>query len=409
MAGPSAAGPQSTYSVSTGFIFLFNLMVGAGALTIPHAFAQVGIIYGSIGLILLCKMSYISSTFVIETMSSINALMKLKHGEVVDHSKEMLEEMSPEEAKAAAKKEKPEDSVYERAPLLVNGQELIPHPSMAKFENGITLNYEINEKVELASMAEHLLTPRGLQLFYATVVIYLFGDLTIYAAAVPKSLREITCGKPEGNPDRWDCVMGLDSTEVYRLYVILFACMFGPFAFGNMQKTKMIQLVTTFMRHASFLLMIVIAFAGIMNGSGRSAHEVVEYEHPLSIPKFIGVAIYSFMNQHSLPGIITPINDKSRVHAVVGVAFVFVLAMYLALSTSSTFRFQPTEIYDVYTLNFKDFSIRPIAIFLQAFPVFTLSAVFPMIAITLRENLRTLLGQKAMRMDVRSVARGRSA
>ena len=32
---------EGTYTVSTGFVFLFNLIVGAGALTVPHAFAKV--------------------------------------------------------------------------------------------------------------------------------------------------------------------------------------------------------------------------------------------------------------------------------------------------------------------------------------------------------------------------------
>lgn len=31
----------------------------------------------------------------------------------------------------------------------------------------------------------------GITLFYICVIIYLFGDLAIYAAAVPKSLRDV--------------------------------------------------------------------------------------------------------------------------------------------------------------------------------------------------------------------------
>lgn len=30
-----------SYSPLTGFVFIFNLIVGAGALTIPHAFVKV--------------------------------------------------------------------------------------------------------------------------------------------------------------------------------------------------------------------------------------------------------------------------------------------------------------------------------------------------------------------------------
>lgn len=38
----AGGGPVAgSYSPLTGFVFIFNLIVGAGALTIPHAFAQV--------------------------------------------------------------------------------------------------------------------------------------------------------------------------------------------------------------------------------------------------------------------------------------------------------------------------------------------------------------------------------
>lgn len=38
----AGGGPSiGSYSPLTGFVFIFNLIVGAGALTIPHAFANV--------------------------------------------------------------------------------------------------------------------------------------------------------------------------------------------------------------------------------------------------------------------------------------------------------------------------------------------------------------------------------
>jgi amino acid permease len=38
----AGGGPSiGSYSPFTGFVFIFNLIVGAGALTIPHAFANV--------------------------------------------------------------------------------------------------------------------------------------------------------------------------------------------------------------------------------------------------------------------------------------------------------------------------------------------------------------------------------
>ncbi|RLN02641.1 hypothetical protein BBJ28_00014696 [Nothophytophthora sp. Chile5] len=63
-----------SYSPLTGFVFIFNLIVGAGALTIPHAFANVGLLYGSLALSVLASVSYMTATFMLEAIAGVNAL-----------------------------------------------------------------------------------------------------------------------------------------------------------------------------------------------------------------------------------------------------------------------------------------------------------------------------------------------
>ena len=79
--------------------------------------------------------------------------------------------------------------------------------------------------------------------------------------------------------------------------------------------------------------------------------------------------------------------------AVLGVVAVF----YYAVIYSAIMRFPPAVLtdpsHDVYTLVFADYPNRVVSIFLQAFPVFVLSANFPIISITLRNNL-IMLGNK---------------
>lgn len=57
-----------------GLIFLFNLIVGTGALTLPLAFAKTGWLLGLILITVLAFISYITVTFVIETMACANAM-----------------------------------------------------------------------------------------------------------------------------------------------------------------------------------------------------------------------------------------------------------------------------------------------------------------------------------------------
>lgn len=57
-----------------GLIFLFNLIVGTGALTLPSAFAKTGWLLGLILVTVLAFISYITVTFVVETMACANAM-----------------------------------------------------------------------------------------------------------------------------------------------------------------------------------------------------------------------------------------------------------------------------------------------------------------------------------------------
>ncbi|RLN02640.1 hypothetical protein BBJ28_00014697 [Nothophytophthora sp. Chile5] len=273
-------------------------------------------------------------------------------------------------------------------------------------------------QMELAQMAEMLFNHRGIVAFYACVTVYLYGDLAIYAVgtlgsdpgiphpivlhrltsldflcivllylhtAVPKSLREIICPRPAPDAVVWECSERFNSSDLYRLFVVLFGLLLGPFTFGHVHKTRTLQLVTTVIRHASFGLMILLAIIGIAHGHGRSVADVVSYEKPANIATFFGV----------IPGLVAPITDKAKVGTVLASSFVAVLSVYFVLCSSATFRFLPEDVEvssnrDVYTLNFKNYPVQVFAYFLSLFPVFTLSASFPLICITLRENIRHL-------------------
>ena len=66
------------YSPTTGLIYIFNLIVGTGALTLPAAFYDAGWGLGTGVLILLALISYMTTTFVIESMAAANAMIHFK-------------------------------------------------------------------------------------------------------------------------------------------------------------------------------------------------------------------------------------------------------------------------------------------------------------------------------------------
>ena len=155
----------------------------------------------------------------------------------------------------------------------------------------------------------------------------------------------------------------------------------------------------------AFTLMIAIAIAQLAQGSkAEPLPRVADFK---GFPVLFGVSIYSFMCQHSLPGMITPMSKKRGVFAMVGVDFGMILAFYLLLAFTGVFRFG--TLCDLYTLNFfqpfeslssvSERALSVLGYYLALFPVFTLSTNFPIISITLRENLKSL-GELLLKLTV---------
>ncbi|CAL1529890.1 unnamed protein product [Lymnaea stagnalis] len=368
------------YSRLVGFVYVFNLIVGTGALTMPAAFREAGWLLSLFGVIVLAFMSYLTLTFMTEAMAISNA--KLRFQEVV--SKGSLKEDSLDTSM----------NTDERQPLIykppTNYSEIKP-------------SFEITQRVEMGTMASMYFGKVGLLFFHLCIIIYLFGDLAIYSAAVPKTLRDVACTyrkNSTGNCNQsqsdsdpcWSEDGHISRMDAYRIFVACFILLLGPFTFFNVQKTKYLQVLTSVARWTAFLMMIILASIRLGKGEGQGHPKVAKIE---GVPNLFGVCVYSFMCHHSLPSLITPIKNKARLLPVLAGDYTIILIFYLVLSFTAVFAVDKIE--DLYTLNFKPNScapltdVVPIQYFLALFPVFTISTSFPIIAITLRNNLTAMI------------------
>jgi len=141
--------------------------------------------------------------------------------------------------------------------------------------------------------------------------------------------------------------------------------------------------------------MIVLTVIRLSEGAGEGHPPAVELD---GMTNLFGVCVYAFMCHHSLPQLATPIRNKSAIYRFFALDYLFILLFYVTICFTAVFTF--ADIQDLYTLNFGPeaaaASKNPITTcvvvqyFLALFPVFTLSSSFPIIAITLRSNLKTL-------------------
>src|SRR3989338_3974681 len=71
------------YSILSGAVFLFNLIVGIGAVTMPSGFMAAGVGFSSIILLIIAFMSFMTATWVVESLAISNALASLDHSDHV--------------------------------------------------------------------------------------------------------------------------------------------------------------------------------------------------------------------------------------------------------------------------------------------------------------------------------------
>ena len=70
------------------------------------------------------------------------------------------------------------------------------------------------------------------------------------------------------------------------------------------------------------------------------------------IPNLFGVSVYSFMCQHSLPSLVTPIRNKQNMGLLLAVDYVCIFLFYMLLGLTAIFCFSANDLKDIYTLNF---------------------------------------------------------
>ncbi|XP_006179513.1 transmembrane protein 104 isoform X1 [Camelus ferus] len=372
------------YSPYVGLVYMFNLIVGTGALTMPKAFATAGWLVSLVLLVFLGFMSFVTTTFVVEAMAAANAQLHWKRME--NHQEE-----EDDDSSTASDSDVLVQDNYERAEK---------RPILSVQRRGSPNLFEITDRVEMGQMASMFFNKVGVNLFYFCIIIYLYGDLAIYAAAVPFSLMQVTCSAMGNDScgveadtkynDTDRCWGPLRRVDAYRIYLAVFTLLLGPFTFFDVQKTKYLQILTSLMRWIAFAIMIVLALVRIGHGRGEGHPPLADFS---GVRNLFGVCVYSFMCQHSLPSLVTPVSSKRHLTRLVFLDYVLILAFYGLLSFTAIFCFQGDSLLDMYTLNFARCDIVGLAavrFFLGLFPVFTISTNFPIIAVTLRNNWKTL-------------------
>lgn len=117
----------------------------------------------------------------------------------------------------------PSNSDSEDTPLVA------PTPTSPDRSDMTYRYYVIRDKIEMGQMASIFFNKFGTTLFYLCLAIYLYGDLSIYGAAVAKSLADVACTYLPKNltcndtiPDTEFCWESspLNRLDAYRIFLV---------------------------------------------------------------------------------------------------------------------------------------------------------------------------------------------
>lgn len=261
----------------------------------------------------------------------------------------------------------------------------------------------------MGEMSKMFFSSFGTMAFFVCISVYLFGDMSIYSAVVSSTMRDIICDDNithnvtiNTTELELPCWVGYEITRfhAYRICQVTFTLCMAPWIFFNLSKTKHLQFITLTFRILAFSIMIGIAtYRIIWPEDPANRPDPIKYNIS-TVPFLIGSLVYAFMSQHSLPSILVPIQEKHKIFRIVTIDYVIITLLYLVLALTGIFAFN--ELQDLYTLNFKPsegsqeaFIFKFIEYFLTLFPVLTLTTTFPIVAITLRNNLQTLFVDKS--------------
>ena len=368
------------FSFWTGYFFVINVSVGAGFLNIPAVFQKTGWAFSAGFILVTALLSYVMGSQLIEVMSRVQVISQLqergmqiqkptfkqvfwraKDGELIDHDDELIdhEESTPFIS----------DKRYDMTELV-----------RILFGNKLSYTY-------LFLMAGYM---QGAQVAYVSVFA------SSFASNVPignLSTCDIYSTDSFYNDCRWK----------YWIYLSIYACLMMYLTLKGIKEQKWVQTFLTFMRFGIILTICITCLAALLADKRIDKDASNDGDiGPVYDWRYTGHAVFTvtfaFVYHLNFPSIIEFVKDRQKsLPKIIMLASTtcFLLYVFVGLSAASAIGSVESEV----TLSYRDysggFSTRPwwsygISFIIVLFPAIDVFSCFPLMAISISDNLTTM-------------------
>ncbi|XP_025836801.1 transmembrane protein 104 homolog [Agrilus planipennis] len=233
------------------------------------------------------------------------------------------------------------------------------------------------------------------QVMYTTIVIAeLYFEAFIVTIVVGRSVAHTICsgGEVEYVSNDQTCSDGIpfQKINIYRISTLVFVLVGVVLSAFSSKKATPLHLIISIYR-SSMVLAIIISAAYKIGRNKTQTPVAMAGAHQL--PKLLGSTILSFMCHHSILRILYPVHKKNRLQSYIVKIFSSVICLYVIISFTAILAFEPVQ--EVYSINFAvqsdDFVIKKVFDYLIAvYPAVAGLIVFIEISRSLQEHLQVL-------------------
>lgn len=225
------------------------------------------------------------------------------------------------------------------------------------------------------------------------IMAYMYGAMIFKYVSGAKSISEGISFTFSGNRTKYD-----DEFHFYYVCIGVFAVVSLFFSLGNIENSRVLQVVTMYMRFFTTLLMVIGSLISIFAHGIKM--EFGDLKPDLShASNLFANSVFVFVAHHSIAGIIKPVRPQKSVYDILFYSFglggliltieSILAAVAFTRVTNTDCNDFPCEIQSLYNENFT--AVPFIGQVCNFYPALNVAAV-PILTITLRNNLFVMFG-----------------
>ncbi|KAJ8575046.1 hypothetical protein ON010_g4171 [Phytophthora cinnamomi] len=288
-----------------------------------------------------------------------------------------------------------------------------PVPSTSASRRSAAVEYD--DFPEVTQLCDRFLGPVGSKMYQVSLLGLMYGGLVGYSQVfVNTFLTQV------------DHIGDWELSSVHA--AVVFACIVVPLSCSDLTEQIYVQLTMSVVRFVALLIMIFSAAyavygdpydgGAVLKPSPESAPYVSEFSL-VDLSGFgvmFSTGVFSQLFQHSVPGLLAPLGarNQEKAPAVFGSTLLTTMVFYIALGSVCSLYFGPKLATSV-NLNWADFTwginesmtlvplwAKLLSMIVVVFPALDTLSVFPLISVTLGDNMAAVIPKRWTRGRRRS-------